>query len=179
MWDWALSRPGWQYDGAKWGPQSCLSHHNQGNDHNRDKTKTKAKTGIKKIIMSVIRAKVLIMTRTMDNGHDQGSTFRLVFSHPEQTQDHILQARRLLFFNQRHKCRKIECFVFFQLTPYSPIQNRRMTKLVEPWTWQGHPLVQRQKENTPQRMYFLYFENLFSLNQNAWYLSILGHHRII
>ena len=110
MWDWALSRPGWQYDGAKWGPQSCLSHHNQGNDHNRDKTKTKAKTGIKNFIMSVIRAKVLIMTRTMDNGHDQGSTFRLVFSHPEQTQDHILQARRLLFFNQRHKCRKIECF---------------------------------------------------------------------
>ena len=73
-------------------------------------TKTKAKTGIKNFIMSVIRAKVLIMTRTMDNGHDQGSTFRLVFSHPEQTQDHILQARRLLFFNQRHKWRKIECF---------------------------------------------------------------------
>ena len=48
--------------------------------------------------------------------------------------------------------------MFFQLTPYSPIRDSRMTKLVEPWTWQRH---QKQKENTPQRMYFLYFDNLF------------------
>ena len=43
----------------------------------------------------------------------QGSTFRLMFSHLELTQNHVFQVRMLWFFNRRHKYCKLECFESF------------------------------------------------------------------
>ena len=40
----------------------------------------------------------------------QGPTFRLMFSNLELTQDHVLQAPMLWFFNCHNKCCRIECF---------------------------------------------------------------------